>query len=193
MFEITAILLSLPLVLAAGAGLIFLMDYTRQQAHIRAKDMLKTQAEVYTLARDALGNLPGIYLPEEKRILTAPAGNSAPQYPALTHYAPHTTTTLNGKPLNVGGAGADQRSIQINSWLKPATHPAEGEPPEADTEEGNFNFEESAQLQQPASVLPSPEPEPTPEVAAKHLLNTGLSLMQVSAATGLSVWQGPQG
>ena len=169
-------LLLIPFIMGCLAGVYGLLQHAAQAAHNRRMERLRTEGEVYTLRPDPNGNMPAIYVPGIERVLHPQSGNVGPAYPQLTHftYSPNNSSSMTGKPLQIGGDQRNQSALVINRWR--------GKPEDvaADDQEQPQEDVESPELPAPADDnLP-------PEQAALGLLSEGLSIRQVMTATGLT-------
>ena len=169
-------LLLIPFIMACLAGAYGLLQHAAQTAHNRRMERLRTEGEVYTLRPDPNGNMPAIYVPEIGRVIHPNSGNAGPAYPQLTHftYSPNNSSSMTGKPLQIGGDQRNQSALVINRWR--------GQPQDVATDD-----QEPSQEGVESPELPAPADDSLPpEQAALGLLSEGLSIRQVMSATGLT-------
>lgn len=176
------VLLLIPFAMACFAGLYGILQHAAQAAHNRNMERLRVEGEVYNFQPDNNGNHNARYIPSIGRVIHPEPGHKGPEYPLLTslHYSPNNSSSLSGKPLNVGSDARSQKLV-VNHWQ-----------PKPEEIEDNTTYEvhrsEKPQEGQQPPELPESTESLSSEQAALGLLGDGLGIMQVAAATGLSEW-----
>jgi len=180
-------LLIIPFAMACFAGLYGILQHAAQAAHNRHMERLRVEGEVYNFPADSNGNHNARYIPSIGRVIHPNSGNQGPEYPQLTHftYSPNNSSSMSGKPLQVGGDQRNQSALVINRWRG---KPEGSDNYNVDVEANQTSQEgpQSAELPEPSNEPPLEEDTLPPEQAALGLLSEGLSIREVVTATGLS-------